>query len=74
MRPGRRAARALSIWARLAALSHFWLAGLHLIQKGWANFQVSTLAARANEFLLGPALLPMIPLEEYRAFTRSVSK
>jgi uncharacterized oligopeptide transporter (OPT) family protein len=52
---GRRAARALSIWAALAAVSQFWSDGLHLIQKAWANFQLSTLVGKANDFILGPA-------------------
>ena len=52
---GRRAARALSIWAALAAVSQFWSDGLHLIQKAWANFQLSTLVFKANDFILGPA-------------------
>ena len=52
---GRRAARALSIWALLAAVSQFWSDGLHLISKGWERFQLSALVAKANEFVLGPA-------------------
>ncbi|HEU5054907.1 MAG TPA: OPT family oligopeptide transporter [Kofleriaceae bacterium] len=52
---GRRAARALSIWALLAAVSQFWSEGLHIISKSWERFQLSALVAKANEFVLGPA-------------------
>jgi OPT family oligopeptide transporter len=51
---GRRAARALSIWGALAAVSQFWSDGLHLISKSWERFQLSTLVAKANDFVLGP--------------------
>jgi OPT family oligopeptide transporter len=52
---GRRAARALSIWALLAAVSQFWSEGLHIISKSWERLQLSALVAKANEFVLGPA-------------------
>jgi putative OPT family oligopeptide transporter len=52
---GMRAARALGIWGILAALSALLTDGLRLIRPALESAQISTLAGRFSEKLLGPA-------------------
>lgn len=52
---GMRAARALSIWGLLAALSAFLSDGLRLISSSLESFQISTLVGRFNAWVIPEA-------------------